>query len=188
MSSRAHNLSPLVVVVYIQWMSLDLCCQASDPPLPQMSCYWYWRAHFPTDSQSLHWAWDPTPFYSMLYFRTVQFHQTIINCVHLTCLKSCIWHLLHIWHGILPFTCYSTLWWNCIPLAFSRFWFSVSNCQSRDWWWSDIFMHKSGLFPKIQVDPVYFNRQDIKVAIYVLPNVQWTKCSESPVFVEPDTY
>ena len=48
-------------------------------------------------------------------------------------------------------------------------------------------MHKSGLFPQIQVDPVYFNRQDVKVVVHVPPNVQWMECSKSPVFIKPNT-
>lgn len=37
------------------------------------------------------------------------------------------------------------------------------------------------------MNPVYFNRQDVKAAIHAPANVQWTECSSSPVFVGPDT-
>jgi carboxypeptidase D len=43
---------------------------------------------------------------------------------------------------------------------------------------------KSGTFPQIQVNPVYFNRQDVKAAIHAPVNVQWTECNSS-VFVGP---
>lgn len=39
-----------------------------------------------------------------------------------------------------------------------------------------------GTFPQIQVNPVYFNRQDVKAAIHAPMNVQWSECN-SPVFV-----
>jgi carboxypeptidase D len=42
---------------------------------------------------------------------------------------------------------------------------------------------KSGTFAQIQVNPVYFNRQDVKAAIHAPENVQWTECSNSSVFV-----
>jgi carboxypeptidase D len=41
---------------------------------------------------------------------------------------------------------------------------------------------KSGTFPQIQVNPVYFNRQDVKAAIHAPVNVQWSECNSS-VFV-----
>jgi len=44
-----------------------------------------------------------------------------------------------------------------------------------------------GTFAQIQVNPVYFNRQDVKVAIHAPVNVQWTECSESSVFVGSNT-
>ena len=37
------------------------------------------------------------------------------------------------------------------------------------------------------MNPVYFNRQDVKVAIHAPVNVQWTECSETSVFVGSDT-
>jgi len=45
------------------------------------------------------------------------------------------------------------------------------------------FSHKSGTFSQIQVNPVYFNRQDVKAAIHAPVNMQWSECSKSPVFV-----
>jgi carboxypeptidase D len=47
------------------------------------------------------------------------------------------------------------------------------------------FLTKSGTFPQIQVNPVYFNRQDVKAAIHAPANVQWSECN-SPVFVGSD--
>ena len=33
------------------------------------------------------------------------------------------------------------------------------------------------------MNPVYFNRQDVKAAIHAPVDVQWSECSSSPVFV-----
>jgi Serine carboxypeptidase len=46
---------------------------------------------------------------------------------------------------------------------------------------------RSGSFPQIQVEPVYFNRPDVKSAIHAPQNVQWTECPSSnvSVFVAP---
>jgi carboxypeptidase D len=46
---------------------------------------------------------------------------------------------------------------------------------------------RSGTFPQIQVNPVYFNRPDVKAAIHAPENVQWTECVPSNVslFVPP---
>jgi len=43
----------------------------------------------------------------------------------------------------------------------------------------------SGTSAQIQVEPVYFNRPDVKAAIHAPVNVQWTECNSS-VFVGPD--
>jgi len=44
-----------------------------------------------------------------------------------------------------------------------------------------------GTFAQIQVEPVYFNRQDVKAAIHAPINVQWTECSSNvSVFVGPE--
>jgi carboxypeptidase D len=39
----------------------------------------------------------------------------------------------------------------------------------------------------VQVEPVYFNRPDVKRAIHAPQNVQWTECASSnvSVFVDP---
>ena len=49
-------------------------------------------------------------------------------------------------------------------------------------------MRRSGTFSQIQVNPVYFNRPDVKAAIHAPPNVNWTECqpgSSPGVFVPP---
>ncbi|KAI0293644.1 Alpha/Beta hydrolase protein [Multifurca ochricompacta] len=43
-----------------------------------------------------------------------------------------------------------------------------------------------GTFPQVQVNPVYFNRPDVKAAIHAPTQVQWTECGAVPsVFVAP---
>ena len=47
---------------------------------------------------------------------------------------------------------------------------------------------RSGSFPQVQVEPVYFNRPDVKRAIHAPQNVQWTECASLAnvsVFVTP---
>ena len=46
-------------------------------------------------------------------------------------------------------------------------------------------MRLSGTFPQIQVNPVYFNRPDVKAAIHAPANVNWIECQTSSPFVPP---
>ena len=43
-----------------------------------------------------------------------------------------------------------------------------------------------GSFPQTQVSPLYFNRQDVKLAIHAPLDVDWTECSNINVFPQGD--
>lgn len=45
---------------------------------------------------------------------------------------------------------------------------------------------RSGSFPETQVSPLYFDRQDVKVAIHAPTDVTWTECSDINVFPRGD--
>jgi len=50
---------------------------------------------------------------------------------------------------------------------------------------SHLMKFPSGSFPQVQLEPLYFDRSDVKQAIHA-PNVTWTECSDEDVFPRGD--